>query len=931
MSSPEDLSSLIEDYELDQQYFGHLDNDREAVTELWPPQIEALDNGLLESGNFLVVSPPGTGKTLLGEMRAVHTWFERGRSSVYLVPYRALANEKAAEFDRTLGEDFGLNIQLVRGHNGPDVSDLMDSQIVVMTYERFDHYMRNDPGYIDELGGVIIDEFHKIADPNRGPNLEVVITKLLDQYTHIDITGLSATIPNVEEVADWLSASYADRRDWRHNELHEGMFICDQDEIIFYNDGDQIEPEPVERRRGLDHKQNTVIDFLERASQVDGSPEQALVFAPKRSMAEGFAHNLRGYIEENRRSTSIRLSTDEQIRLADQLNDVPGSEYDSLAKLAKRSIAYHHAGVSSGQKELIEEAFRDGDIQVLVATSTLAAGINLPIKRVFILEPRYGGQKGRRFETFEYKNLAGRAGRPSHTNEPGETVLFANTKVQARPRISEYIQGEVDPLDSVLDIRSEHGLFLHLISEYGSVESLLEFLDQALIAHGANSSASQIGDDFGEVFDTLRQWGMIDTGTGDGISLTPLGEATANQLISPASVNLLHKYVQGASEVDVIDLLTVVVASPEFDEGNRLWLDNTGYFPDRNERRDNLDLGRLGNEEMDNAIATAEALGEWIDGTDLASIYTEAGIDTDYWGPADLIDRVVPEAARILESCADILKEAEPELAEEHSTTLERIAGRVRHGVPDEQLELVLSSTVASRKEAEDVATRLDITSPEDVLEMELEELSDKVGNPRARSMYRNAAYHCHEGERRERELLRVDVHEAGNSLSELNSLLEVDQKDFEQSCLNLLERVDQFQVEDVDDESGHTTDPEFYIRLENEDGFYRFDSDEQPVLIGVECKTTEDLDGEIRVEDAMSVVRKANDADIQITVGNPAFGDDAKAAAKDNEVLLLPATAFATLVTTIRSNQYDLESIVKVLRSEGVLTRSEVQSTLNQ
>lgn len=930
MSRPKDLSTLLEEYDLDQEYFDHLDNNRDEVTELWPPQIEALDNGLLEGGNFLVVSPPGTGKTLLGEMRAVHTWFNRGRASVYLVPYRALAKEKAVEFERTLEDDFGLNIEIVRGYNEADVEELMDAQLVVMTYERFDHYMRNDPGYVDELGGVIIDEFHKIADPNRGPNLEIVVTKLLDQYPEIDITGLSATIPNVEEVADWLSGSYADRRDWRHNELHEGIFICDRDEIAFYSDGDQTAVESVERRKGLDHKQNTVIDFLENASQADGEPEQALVFAPKRSTAEGFAEKLQTYIEKNRRSTSIKLQTDEQLRLSDDLDDVPGSEYDSLSSLAKRSIAYHHAGVSSTQKELIEDAFRDSHIQVLVSTSTLAAGINLPIKRVFILQPRYGGQKGRQFETFEYKNLAGRAGRPSHTEEAGETVLFSNTEMQARPLLTQFIQGEVDPLDSVLDIRSEHGLFLHLIAEYGSIESLLEFLDKALISHGSGGSAGQIGDEFGEVIDNLRRMDMVNPESGGRIPLTPLGEATANQLVSPSSVDLLHTYVKETDEIDVTDLLTVVVASPEFDEGDRLWLDSNGHFSDRNERRNRLRLSRLGNEEMDNAIATAEALSEWIDGTDLHGIYAAAGIDTDYWGPADLIDRVAPEAARILESCADILEEAEPKLGAEYSSTLQRIAGRVRHGVPDEQLDLIESRTVASRKEADDVASRLDITSPEDVLQMDLDELSTKVGTSRARSMYESAAYHCREEELRERELLRADVLEAGNSLAELNALLEVDQTDFEQSCLNLLERVDQFQVEVVDDESGHATDPEFYIRLEDEDGFYRESASEPPVRIGVECKTTADLDGEIRVDDAMSVVRKANDADLQITVGNPAFRDDAEAAARDNEVLLLPATAFATLVTEIRENDYDLESIVGLLRSDGVLTRGEVQSALD-
>lgn len=913
--------------EFDGEYLDHLIEERDSVTGLWPPQMDALEGGILQEGSFLVVSPPGTGKTLLAEMAMVHSWLNRLESAVYLVPYRALAEEKYEKFNSNLGESgFGLQIELAKGFDGPDVEDLNRSQIAVMTYEKFDYYMRNHPGFVDELGTVVVDEFHKIADPNRGPQLEVIVTKILDQFPKADIVGLSATIPNASEISNWISGNHIDRRDWRHNELHEGIFICDEDQIKFFDDGEKIGSERVERRRAdINHKENTIIDFLE--SKTQSSDQQALVFAPKRSSAEKTATSIADYLNDNKRTTPVKLFSDPQTEISEKLDDVPGSSYDNLSFLAKRGVAYHHAGVSTEQKKIIEQGFREGHINVLVATSTLAAGINLPIKRVFILEPRFGGRKGRKLQPYEYQNLAGRAGRPLYSDEFGESVLFANTRQQGRPLINRYIKGEVSPLHSELEIISDLGLFLHLVSEYENPQSLIDFLGETLLGQSGDVDDVEISKGFDQGIQELTTLEMVKSREENNLNLTPVGQSTANKLISPTSVHLVASYLNSVDKIDLADLLIVVVSSPEFDEGNRLWLDKGGGFAERNEIRDRLSIDRLQNENVDNAIATARALEEWMSGTDVDKIYSEAEIDANYWGPADLIDRVAPDAGRVLESVAEVLTEAKPKLAEKYSEELEIIAGRVHHGVPEAELSLIVSGIAQNRDAAMNLRNRLSINSPEEVIEYGLNPLSEKMRHDKAREMYRSAAFYCLDGEERDRELVIADTHEHSFDLDAVTRFLQSDQTDFERNCYNLLDSVDEFRVKDIDDDSGHSADPEFHLRLDGEDGLVR--KDDLPLKIGIECKTTKSLEGAVQVEDATAVLRKAGDCDLKVTVGNPEFSDDAIDTANESNILLLPASAMATLVIKLRSSQVHISEVRSIFEETGQLTREDIINDL--
>ncbi|WP_042662838.1 DEAD/DEAH box helicase [Haloferax sp. ATB1] len=219
-----DLVEIGESYGLWDDHIEHLQENR-SIEKLWPPQTQALDEGATDDVNFLMVSPPGTGKTLIAEIIAVNEWVSSGNPAVYLVPYVALAQEKYDDFDQHLDDEMGLDIEKATETDYPNPAELFESQIIVMTYEKFDYYLRNYPDYVSEISCAIVDEFHMVSDNTRGPNLEVAITDLMMNHPDVRIVGLSATTPNPEAVSDWLSGSFSHSPDWRHNELHEGICL----------------------------------------------------------------------------------------------------------------------------------------------------------------------------------------------------------------------------------------------------------------------------------------------------------------------------------------------------------------------------------------------------------------------------------------------------------------------------------------------------------------------------------------------------------------------------------------------------------------------------------------------------------------------------------------------------------------------------------
>ncbi len=192
------------------------------IVELRPAQIKAIESGLFEGNNLLICTPTASGKTLIAEMAGVKGILEQKGKAIYVVPLKALANEKFKEFKEKYGNLFRIALSI----GDIDSADpyLVDYDFIFTTSEKFDSLIRHHSPWLKYVKTVIIDEIHLLNDPGRGPTLEILITILRKLLPTMQLLGLSATIGNPTELAEWLDAELVIDK-WRPVKLEEGVYL----------------------------------------------------------------------------------------------------------------------------------------------------------------------------------------------------------------------------------------------------------------------------------------------------------------------------------------------------------------------------------------------------------------------------------------------------------------------------------------------------------------------------------------------------------------------------------------------------------------------------------------------------------------------------------------------------------------------------------
>lgn len=195
---------------------------KEGISELRPAQEKAVKAGLLEGKNLLVCTPTASGKTLIAEIAAGKHILDRKGKTVYIVPLVALANEKYKEFKRKYEGIFKVALSV----GDFDSSDqyLIDYDLIICTAEKLDSLIRHQAPWLRFVSLVVVDEIHLLNDISRGPTLEILITILKQMLSKIQIIGLSATIGNPRELAEWLNAEVVEDN-WRPVPLHKGIYF----------------------------------------------------------------------------------------------------------------------------------------------------------------------------------------------------------------------------------------------------------------------------------------------------------------------------------------------------------------------------------------------------------------------------------------------------------------------------------------------------------------------------------------------------------------------------------------------------------------------------------------------------------------------------------------------------------------------------------
>jgi len=610
---------------------------KEGIRELYPPQAEAIERGLLEGKNLLVSVPTAAGKTMLAELAMLKAALGGGRS-LYIVPLRALASEKQAAFSRFT--DLGVKVGLSSGDMERKDEHLGRNQIIVATSEKADSLIRNGARWIRDLSVLVVDEIHLLDSTNRGPTLEMTITKLMRINPEMQVIGLSATVANAREVASWLSADLVESR-WRPVELKEGV-ICDG-ELHF--PGETV---PISSSR------DDLVDLVKDTMNQKG---QILIFESSRRNAEATAAKLARVVSKRKevRSQEQGLGQGEQgrgpdgSRLFERLLATGESETGKkLAECGKSGVAFHHAGLLPEQRAIVENGFRSGEIKVIASTPTLAAGLNLPARRVLIRSyKRYEGARGMvAIPVMEYRQMAGRAGRPG-LDPTGESFLMAKSDAEMRDLMDHYVHGEPEEIFSKLAM--EPALRTHLLSTMAtgfatSADELKKFVDSTFYAH--QQDAWHLDATIEKVLEFLIDSKMIEP----DLKPTPLGELVSRLYIDPLSARIVVDNLRSkeAAKITDLTLLHLITMTPDMDtlyiQASDGWVEE---FIDQH-------YGEFCNEDnydwMMREAKTAALLLEWVSESEEEKIADRFRV-----GPGDI--RRVAETAEWLMHSAGRLSE----------------------------------------------------------------------------------------------------------------------------------------------------------------------------------------------------------------------------------------------------------------------------------
>lgn len=571
---------------------------KSGITELYPPQVDAIKAGALEGRNLVLASPTASGKTLIAELCALKHILEKEGKVLYLTPLRALANEKYEDFKKyaAIRKGDGRRISVGISTGDFDSSDpwLGRFDIIITTNEKSDSLLRHRARWMDDVSLVVADEVHLLNDADRGPTLEVVLARLMQINPEAQLLALSATVKNAEEAAEWLKAESI-TTEWRPVVLKEGVLLHDE---AHFKDGSALKVEKQTRNPAI----NLVLHIVRHGGQ-------ALIFADTRRNAVGLARKvskaLKGSLSKSMMRALTRVSerilaTGERTRIS-----------ELLADLVTHGTAFHHAGLGGSHRRIIEEAFREGKIKVLTATPTLAFGVNLPARMVIIYsyrryEPGYGYYP---IAVLEYKQMAGRAGRPRY-DKVGEALLIAKTEDEMDYLMESYVLAEPEKIWSKLAV--ERILRSHVLATIAAdfahtEQGIYDFFGKTFYAHQYDPDA--IKDIVAKILKFLYEEKMIDI-SGENIYATRFGRRVSELYIDPVSAVIIRDALL-SREVELTELsfLHMIAHTPDMFPKLRPYqreMDNLGLFVD--EHRDEF-MFEVPDEWTD-MMAYEEFLGE---------------------------------------------------------------------------------------------------------------------------------------------------------------------------------------------------------------------------------------------------------------------------------------------------------------------------------
>ena len=510
----------LRDFQIDERLKKMLEENW-GISQLFPPQARALPNSL-DGRNLMLAIPTASGKSLVAHITMAHRLSNdlKGMRGVYIVPLKALASEKFRELSE-ICKSVDLKVGLAIGDRSSENNFVEDSDVLVCTSEKLDSMLRSNPSLMDDIGIVVADEFHLLQDPSRGPTLEILLSRIRHRVEGAQILALSATVGNANDLAEWLDADLV-KSEWRPIALYSGTLtgLDLRYHSVESPGGDFSLPESKRLDGGVNKNLHSVLDDTTEMSK------QMLVFVASRSSAQKEARELSKHVKSkldaggHNFSDSVTESWDEMANSL-SVRESGSVTAKALANAVRGGVGFHHAGLTSSQRRVVEEGFRTGNLLCIVATPTLAQGVNLPASRVVIRDSRRWSTVAARsmpLPVMEVRQMMGRAGRPGF-DEFGESFLVSKSKQDEDSLIDLYLKGEPEDVTSKLanpgaqNAEEDGALLAHILSIVATAgiddrDAISRFLSKTFLSSQMNPETLEARTD--DVLYWLCENGMIE-------------------------------------------------------------------------------------------------------------------------------------------------------------------------------------------------------------------------------------------------------------------------------------------------------------------------------------------------------------------------------------------------------------------------------------
>lgn len=412
------------------------------VRELTDVQERAVRAGALDGRtNLLVVAPTSSGKTFVGELAATSSAYTRRQHAIFIVPFRALADEHYYLFLKRYSDLLSVVISTSDWTEFDDDIRAGNFNLAVMTYEKLMGFLVQQPDLIGRCTALVVDEVQSISDGERGANLEVLLTQVMLAENAPQIVALSASLDDVNRLDVWLKAALVHSTE-RPIPLTQSVCAPSGSAVVL-GPGSMTSPQqltnPQFDREGL------IIALAERFLAED---KQVIVFRS----------TVRKVLDTARLLRARRPAAGLYQEINERLNALDDSDAINDLRLCLASgVGFHDADLTHPERQLVEDAFRSGHARALAATTTLAMGVNLPSDVVIVGDstrhvPARVGWSVQNISVSEYRNAAGRAGRLGQRTA-GFAVLVAENEVEQRQLVNAYLLGPVEPVQSQIPKR----------------------------------------------------------------------------------------------------------------------------------------------------------------------------------------------------------------------------------------------------------------------------------------------------------------------------------------------------------------------------------------------------------------------------------------------------------------------------------------------